>query len=1328
MSSEHKDEDAIYHEAAARSPAERAAYLKVVCGGDGALIARMEALLKARDINDDFLKAPPLLGQATALYGFSVTEAPGIVVGRYKLLERIGEGGMAVVYMAEQQEPIHRKVALKIIKLGMDTRQVIARFEAERQALAMMDHPNMARVFDAGATETGRPYFVMELVKGASITDYCDANSLSTKERLKLFIQVCNAVQHAHQKGIIHRDIKPSNVMVTLHDGKPVPKVIDFGIAKATNQRLTEKTVFTRYAQMIGTPAYMSPEQAELSDLGVDTRTDIYSLGVLLYELLTGTTPFSEEEIRQAGYLEIQRIIAKQEPTKPSTKLSTLGETLTEIAKRRGSTPDVLRRSLCGDLDWIVMKALEKQRERRYDTAAELSADIDRHLNHQPVQAAAPSLSYKTGKFVRRHRIGVLVALLVGVAVLAILSALSAATVLIWREQGRTQRALEREQKALTQETRARTEAERQTKTAQAVVDFLNNDLLASVDPDRTRGREVTVREILDEASQKIGGRFNDEPLIEASVRLTLGNAYTELGEYEQAARQLERARQLHQKLKEDDPAALESMRALGWLYAKQGRYQQAEPLLDKAVKISGRALGVEHPATLAYMQTLALLYQNQARYEEAERLNRQVIEVRMHLFGESDLGTLNVMHNLAALYSEQGRHEDAEDLYRKVLEIKERSFGQDHPDTLRTMNNLAIVFKSRGQYQQAEELFFRTWQIKKRVFGEEHPETLGTMHNLAVVYNLQKRYQDAEPLYTKALAIQTRILGEEHPDTLNSARNLATLYEEQGRYDRAEPLLRKTAEISERVLGKEHPDTVSIVNLLIAFYKARGKPEEAQTWRARLPQMAAEESQLGRPPRDPDITEPSPSVITPPESALIGRPAPAFTLQDLNGQQVSLSDFKGKVVLLDFWATWCPPCVKAIPHLEALHERYKDLGLVVIGLNNEADHPKVRLFAEAQISYVVLLDANKQFSEYDIQNIPTLFYIDKEGTVRHREIGFSEALQNQMEARIRVLLGLGTDSDGDRRSQAFRASRPSPVNASDVGPAPSVELRWTPAADAAAQRVHFGPDPNSLTLLAEIRSGSEVNSPELQKQRWYCWRVDAVRPDGSMLEGELWSFSTGGLVGWWRLDETEGRIAADSSGRGHHGSLIGNPQWQPGRIGGALAFDGQDDYVLIKDTRDFAITKEITVACWINIARFDRPWQAIIAKGNQAWRIIRPQYGRSIEFACTGVNVLGSTWGNVFGKTAVDDGQWHHLTGVYDGTQVRLYVNGVLDASIEGTGEINSNGDYVLIGANAGDGWNYWYGLIDDVRVYSYALSEAQVKEVYTGKGPGPNGKPPME
>ena len=407
---------------------ERSAYLARVCGDDVSLRQEIESLLQMEDRVGDFLESP-VLDLGMTFDESPVTEGPGTAIGRYKLLEKIGEGGMAVVYLAEQEKPIRRKIALKIIKLGMDTKSVIARFEAERQALAMMDHPNVAKVLDAGATETGRPYFVMELVKGTSITEYCDKNRLNTKDRLGLFIQVCHAVQHAHENCIIHRDIKPSNVMVTLHDGWPTSKVIDFGIAKATSQRLTEKTLFTRYAQMIGTPAYMSPEQAEFSDSEIDNRTDIYSLGILLYEMLTGTTPFAEDQLRKAGYLEMQRIICKEAPVKPSTKLSTLGEALTTVAEHQKTKPDALKKLIRGDLDWIVMKALEKDRTRRFETVNELAADIERHLRNEPISAGPPSAGYRLHKFALRNRVAVITLSLVAAA-LAI--GATAATIIFW--------------------------------------------------------------------------------------------------------------------------------------------------------------------------------------------------------------------------------------------------------------------------------------------------------------------------------------------------------------------------------------------------------------------------------------------------------------------------------------------------------------------------------------------------------------------------------------------------------------------------------------------------------------------------------------------------------------------------------------------------------------------------------------------------------------------------------------------------------------------------------------------------------------------------------
>ncbi len=470
-------------------PEARAAYLQEACGGDLVLRSEVEKLLAAHERLDGNHRELDAGG----------TERPGSVIGPYKLLEQIGEGGFGIVFMAEQQQPIRRKVALKALKPGMDTRQVIARFEAERQALAMMDHPNISRVHDGGETASGRPYFVMELVRGAPITEHCDRQHLSVHQRLELFVHVCHAVQHAHQKGIIHRDIKPSNILVTLHDGAPVVKVIDFGVAKAMGQQLTERTLFTNFAQMIGTPLYMSPEQAEMSGLDIDTRADIYALGVLLYELLTGTTPFDRERLQTAGFDEIRRVIREEEPAKPSTRISTMGAALSTVSENRQIDPRRLRGMLRGELDWIVMKCLEKDRTRRYETANGLARDIQRYLDVEPVEAGPPSAAYKVRKFARKHR------KLLSAAGLVALLLIVASVVSIWQAV----RATRAEHRAIAQMDRADEEAD----IAQAVNDFLQNDLLGQADiqkqPARTqRNKDITVRELLDRAAQRIAGKF----------------------------------------------------------------------------------------------------------------------------------------------------------------------------------------------------------------------------------------------------------------------------------------------------------------------------------------------------------------------------------------------------------------------------------------------------------------------------------------------------------------------------------------------------------------------------------------------------------------------------------------------------------------------------------------------------------------------------------------------------------------------------------------------------------------------------------------------------
>ena len=520
------DEQAIFEAARKIDLREaRQAYLQQTCGDDQELMQRVAALLRAYEESESFMESPPPglddspsgLGSALT-FDRRITEKPGTVIGPYKLLQQIGEGGMGIVFMAEQTEPIQRKVALKVIKPGMDSRQVIARFEAERQALAMMDHVNIARVLDVGTTESGLPYFVMELVNGVPITKYCDDNNLTPRQRLELFVPVCQAIQHAHQKGIIHRDIKPSNVMITLYDGKPVPKVIDFGVAKATEHKLTERTLFTQYGTMVGTLEYMSPEQAEMSALGVDTRSDIYSLGVLLYELLTGTTPLSNKRMKEAAYAEILRMIKEEEPPKPSTRLSDSGESLASISAQRHMEPAKLTKLVRGELDWIVMKTLEKDRSRRYETATGLAEDIGHYLADEPVQACPPSAGYRLKKFIRRNKS----AALVGSAIVAaLIVGLAVASLGLVQARCEAIRADHEAELAHTQAVRS-----------EHVARFLK-EMLKGVGPSVALGRDTTMlREIVDNTAQQIDSDLKDEPEVQIELRLLLAQIYYDLRLY----------------------------------------------------------------------------------------------------------------------------------------------------------------------------------------------------------------------------------------------------------------------------------------------------------------------------------------------------------------------------------------------------------------------------------------------------------------------------------------------------------------------------------------------------------------------------------------------------------------------------------------------------------------------------------------------------------------------------------------------------------------------------------------------------------------------------
>ncbi len=722
-------------------------------------------------------------------------------IGHYHILQRVGEGGMGEVFEAEQQQPVRRRVALKLIKLGMDTKAVVARFESERQALALMNHINIARVYDAGATPDGRPYFAMEYVKGIPITDYCDRHRLTVKSRLGLFTQVCDGIQHAHQKGIIHRDIKPSNVLVTVEDERAVPKIIDFGVAKATDLRLTERTVYTEMGQLIGTPEYMSPEQTDLTGLDIDTRTDVYSLGVLLYELMVGGKPFTSKELREAGFDAFRRKIREELPPRPSTRAMGLDEAVTTMAKNRCTNPPALTKQLSGDLDWIVMKALEKDRTRRYASASELAADINRHLSQEPVLACPPSMAYRLKKFVRRHKAGAAAAIIVALALVI----------------------------GITGTTIGMVRATRAEALASQVSTFLVG-LFQISDPSESRGKTITAKEILDIGADRIRRELKDQPAVQARLMGTMGDVYLSLGLYGQAGPLLENALSSRRALLGDDhPDTLSSMMSLANLHLKQGRYDEAEPLFLKTLEERRSVLGENHEDTLAAMMGLATLYRHQARYDEAEKLYIETLDARRLVLGEEHMSTLSTMMGLANLYLRRAQYDKAEPLYTKVIETKRRVMGADHPETLKCMNNLAGLYWSQDRYEEAESLYLETIEARRRVLGEDHPETLSAMANLGGVYKDQQRYDEAEELAITVYETEKRVLGEAHPRVLLSMNDLAYLYAERGRYYEAEELYLRALEGQRRALGDEHPDTINSLDNLAYMYVMQERYDEAE-------------------------------------------------------------------------------------------------------------------------------------------------------------------------------------------------------------------------------------------------------------------------------------------------------------------------------------------------------------------------------------------------------------------------------------------------------------------------------------------------------------------
>jgi tetratricopeptide (TPR) repeat protein len=693
----------------------------------------------------------------------------------------------------------------------------------------------------------------MELVRGIPITDYCDREQLSISERLELFVLVCRAIQHAHQKGIIHRDLKPSNILVTVIDGVAVPKVIDFGVAKATGASLSDRSVYTGFQQVVGTPLYMSPEQAELAGMDVDTRSDIYSLGVLLYELLTGTTPFAPGTFRQAAFDEVRRIIREQEPPKPSTRLSSLGATRTTVSANRKTDARQLDRSVRGELDWIVMKALEKDRRRRYETANDFAADVMRYLTDQPVQAGPPSAWYRFRKFASRNRVALVTSTLVATALVL------GTAVSTWMAVRATQaqRVARQQRDAATAareaEGRARKRAEDAEKTARAEADkaraineFLVNDLLVQANPEsadretNSPADQVTLRQVLDRAAEKVGTRFRGRPLLEAALRTALGDTYHGLGAWTESRKQATAALAIYER--EKGPGAAETLNAagrLGHALYHEDRHPEAEPLLRRSLDGLRHVLGDRHPDTLEAMGALASVYRSQGKLAEAESLFVKALDLSRQTLGEEHSDTLGKMNGLAVLYVDQGHLAQAEVLLAKALEVKRRVQGRERPSTRLAMHNLAVIYNKLGQPARAEPLRIELLEVTHRMKGEEHPDTLTCMNNLAVAYQKQGKSAEAEPLLVRALAGRCRILGEEHEETSYTKSLLGGSLLGQKKYAEAEPLLLAGYEgmkrREERIPPQGKVRLTEAIERLVQLYEAWGKPEKAANWRARL-------------------------------------------------------------------------------------------------------------------------------------------------------------------------------------------------------------------------------------------------------------------------------------------------------------------------------------------------------------------------------------------------------------------------------------------------------------------------------------------------------------
>ncbi len=914
------DESQILQVARRLKGKEREAFLDSFCLGDAAMRQRIETRLAEEDLLQSASESAAVADHSEVVTQLS-DQDPGLQItlpsdaadsasfvlsgvpesdadlvagqwiGPYQLQERLGQGGMGDVWRAVQSEPVRREVAVKVIRSGIGSREILARFDAERQALALMNHPNIAKILDAGKTGDGQPYFVMELVPGTRLTTYCDQQRLSLEDRLKLFVEVCSGVQHAHQKGIIHRDLKPGNIIVGTQDGKPVPKIIDFGLAKAigASGQLNEESLLTNIGQILGTLKYMSPEQASLNPVDIDTRTDIYALGVILYELLTGSTPLDDPSLKGQAALKVLEFIRDHDPLRPSSKLSSISnEERSSVTGKRQTDNARLSRALIGDLDWIVMRALEKDRSRRYESASGFAADIERFLHNEPVTARPPSVRYRFGKFVRKNRIGVTAAGLV----LASLIAGMAGTgwglrqAIVARDAETTAKEQETAQRRVAeqrqQEAEAAAERERLAKEVSnrrlTQIELINNavfDIFSEFDIKKVREGDDPVEYVLGNRLAEMGKQLDadsiDDPTVLASLWSRLGNTLISLGLNEQAIEFLKQARELRtEKLGAQHEDTLTTMNNLAAAYRADGQYHLAMPLYEETFGVRRVILGELHPLTLTSLSNLALGYGSRREYAQALPLLEEVLTKRQELLGNNHPDTISTLTDLATGYLSNGEARRAIPLFEDALQRHREVLGDDHIDIGYMLSNLAAAYEASGQAGKAVPLFEESVRLQRQRFGRDHPRTLNSLNNLAYGYQKNHQPDKALPLFRELLELSKTRFGEVHPQTASVMGNLGALLVLTGNHQEALPMLEealrqyqnqpdkdsqksvdvmgslgaafraanrideslqmfeRALEIQRTSLGDEHPSTVNAMNNVAASYVSAGKPEKA--------------------------------------------------------------------------------------------------------------------------------------------------------------------------------------------------------------------------------------------------------------------------------------------------------------------------------------------------------------------------------------------------------------------------------------------------------------------------------------------------------------------